>query len=462
LSRIPVKAFQPHPAQDEILASRARFKVLACGRRFGKGNGVLRTIATDAANNPDSEFWIISPDFTFTNAMWKKAISALGKVKVPTAKGAVRFMKDPHVRDKELPLFNGSLIAFKSAHDPIKVGRGAGDNLLGVAFDEAAYCDVEAWKSVQPALLDNGAWAYFLSTPNALQPKNWFYDQFILGQDKAHATCESCFGNGCDACGGLGYQLIDNPDKDPEYQSWQFSSYDNPYIDNTEIEQMIKRFGWSEVDIRREVYGEFVGGDAVVFNHDDIIACSIGQEEAFDQQYQYVTGVDLGRVGSYTVIVTIKIQNDDSELPRVVKIERFQGSWDLQKARILEHLRSYGHPPCFIDATGLGDSMDSELRNLGGRHIFPQKLTTQLKVQMVNALIAAVEGRNVLWYPHKQLEKEMLDFEAVVTPGGTLQYRRPKGSGMFDDSVMALAFSWWGYLRVGAPQRSSVWAVGIG
>jgi len=462
MAQIKVDAFQTHPGQEEILESDTRFKVLDCGRRWGKGNCALRAIGNDALKNPKSEFWIVSPDFTFTEPMWNKALDAFDGVNIRTHGRSVSFLQDLRIRDRKLLLYNGSVIAFKSAHDPYKLGRGAGDRLMGVAFDEAAYTDPEAWKSLQPALMDNGAWGYFISTPSAIQPKNWFYDQYLYGQSQVRSTCEHCFGNGCEKCDHRGYTLVDNPERDSEFRSWQFSSYENPHISDEEIDKLVKRRGWSELDIQREIYGEFVGGDAVVFQYDDIVNCAVGKEEKFDPNYRYVTGVDLGRVGSYTVIITIKIPKEEYEKPHVAKMERFQGNWDLQKSRIMNHLRSYGSPWCFIDATGLGDQMEGDLRNLGARYVFPQKLTNTLKVQMVNALIAAVEGLSVTWYPQEQLEKEMLDFEASASQSGNIIYRKPKGHGMYDDMVLAFALSWWGYLKVGAPQRDEVWIVPIG
>jgi len=458
VQKIQVKTFSPHPCQDEVLASDARFKIMSCGRRFGKGNTLLRAIGTDALHNPGSVFWIISPNYSYTQPMWDKAIMAFTNVKI----NGKNFMKRPKVRDRVIPLYNGARIEFKSAIEPHTL-RGAGDLILGIAFDEAAYCDPIAWKSVRPALMDNKAWAYFMSTPSAIQPKNWFYDMFIQGQENVRSTCDSCLGGGCPLCGNKGYTLVPNRSKHPDYQSWQFSSYQNPYIDNDEIDDMIAEFGWSELDKQREVFGEFVGGDAVVFNYDSIQDCISGAAEPYDPAYTYVTGIDFGRVGSYTVVTTIKIPiNHDAEIPRVVAIERFKGNWDLQKARIKQHVESYGQSFTYIDATGLGDSMEGELRAMGLRHLFPVKISNTIKVQMVNALIAVVEGAGVRWFPHKQLEKELCDFEAQVSQAGSIQYRKPKGANMYDDCVISFALAWWAYLKHGAPQRGEIWACGIG
>ena len=457
MHRTSIASFQEHPRQDEVLAFQSRFKVIVAGRRFGKGNLALREVANDAVRNPDSDYWIVSPNYSYTQPMWDKAIMAFSKVKI----GSAPFMKKPRIKDKQLPLFNGSKIEFKSSIEPHTL-RGAGDRMRGIIFDEAAYCDREAWKAVRPALIDNRAWGVFISTPNADTPKNWFYDLYLRGQTHIKSTCEHCFGGGCEMCGHNGHTMVENASKMPSYTSWQFSSFDNPHIEAAEIETMIAEEGWGEIDILREVYGEFIGGQSIVFNFDAIQDCSRGKAERHDPRFRYVTGIDLGRVGSYTVITTIKLPNSENEVPHVVRIDRFRGPWPLQKARIVEHVKHFGQSWVYIDATGLGDTMRDDLIAMGLRHIVPIKLSGPTKTQICEALIAAVDGASLTWYPNQQLEKEMLNFEAVVSTTGNVQYRKPKGPGQFDDSVISMALAWWAYLKIGGPNRGRVWVAGIG
>jgi hypothetical protein len=46
----------------------------------------------------------------------------------------------------------------------------------GLVFDEAAFCQENAWQQVlRPMLSDRGGWAMFITTPNGC---NWFFDLF--------------------------------------------------------------------------------------------------------------------------------------------------------------------------------------------------------------------------------------------------------------------------------------------
>lgn len=448
--------FQPHPTQEQALASDARFVVASCGRRWGKGNLALRAAGEVSAKIPGGRTWVVSPTYDQTRPMWRKAVAAFGQI---STDDGYPWMLKPRIKDREIPLANGSVFEFKSADDPDSL-RGAGDDLVHVIIDEAAYVDGDAWGILSFSMADNLASATLISTPNRHNPKNWFYDMWLRGQPKLRAVCDQCDGDGCEACEDTGHRWIPNTSYDPDFASFQFSSFDNPHVPGGEIKRLIERENLSEVDILREIYGEFVGGESVVVDLAMIRDCEIGNEEGPGSDATYVSGVDLGRVSSYTVITTIRAPRTQEESPHVVAFERFQGAWNVQRERIAAHARKYMQPFTNVDATGLGDTFKEELRRAGVYRVNPIKFSGVSKPEIIAALLAAISAGELTWPPNRQLEDELVNLEQKVLPSGQVQYRA--GKGHTDDMVMSLGLAWWAYLKEVSPQRPKLWAVGVG
>jgi len=140
LARVEVvRSYSLHPAQQEVFDSKARFRVLAAGRRFGKSRlGVLEAIEVGLRGG---RAWWVAPTYKLAQEGWR-----------PLRNLARRW---PGVRvlevDKEVDLPNGGLIQVRSADDPAAL-RGAG--LDFVVIDEAAFLSEEAWtEALRPAWL---------------------------------------------------------------------------------------------------------------------------------------------------------------------------------------------------------------------------------------------------------------------------------------------------------------------
>lgn len=124
---------------------------------------------------------------------------------------------------------SGGSIQVRTADNPDSL-RGAG--LSGVVLDEAATMKRETWDEVlQPALADKGGWAMFISTP---QHFNWFYDLFEKGEAG-----------------------------EKDWASWQYPTWNNPYIPEAEIEVM--RSNMLEEDFDQEVGASFTAVGGAIF-----------------------------------------------------------------------------------------------------------------------------------------------------------------------------------------------------
>src|SRR5574337_385059 len=142
----------PHEKQWEIIRSDARFRVVACGRRFGKTTLGERAILIRAVNKRAACWWL-APTYDMAAHVWRDL------------KAAVRDVPNVRISESDLRMdfSKGGWLEIHSAHNPDHL-RGAG--LDFVVLDEAAFMPPEIWPEiVRPMLVERKGRALFLSTP---------------------------------------------------------------------------------------------------------------------------------------------------------------------------------------------------------------------------------------------------------------------------------------------------------
>ncbi len=151
-----VKFMTPHPGQAQVLDSPARFKVVACGRRWGKTELGKTTILHEAWIN-NKRCWWLTPTAKMADQTWrdlKTSIASLKNLRISETERRIDFPE-------------GGMIALRSAHNPDNL-RGEGLDL--VLLDEAAFMQSQVWAAVvRPMLVTTRGRALFLSTPNGSQ-----------------------------------------------------------------------------------------------------------------------------------------------------------------------------------------------------------------------------------------------------------------------------------------------------
>lgn len=180
-----------HPGQHEVSISPARFRVVACGRQWGKSR--LGSGEAFAAALEGKSVWWVAPDYPLAQIGWR------------LIKGLARQIPGVEVRESERMLLfpSGGWLQVKSGHAEGAL-RGATLDLLVV--DEAAFMERERWEAeLRPTLSVRQGRALFLSTFNG---ENWFYALFERGQSERH----------------------------PEWESWRKPTVDNPHVDPAEVE----------------------------------------------------------------------------------------------------------------------------------------------------------------------------------------------------------------------------------
>jgi hypothetical protein len=389
----------PHHGQRMIMASAARFRVVACGRRFGKTE-LGKWTSLEAALQGGTVWWV-SPTYRMAAQVWRDLKRTCRRLHGFEASET----------DMRLDLPGSGSIAIRSAHVPENL-RGAG--LDFVVLDEAAFMAPETWPEViRPMLADRGGRALFLSTPCG---HNWFHGLFLLGQDAAH----------------------------PDWASFQFSSYDNPLIPRGEIDAI--RAVTQDRVFRAEYLAEFIEDDGSVFRGLREAATARIVDGPADGA-TYVGGIDWGRSHDFTVFTLI-----DAATHEVVALDRFNRvGWAVQRGRIAGLCALWRPALVWAEENSIGGA-NIEALQAEGLPVRPFRMTAASKTPLIEALALAIERGDLrLPPPHADhaaaLHAELAAYTLTRMPGGGLRFSAPPG--LHDDMVISLALAWHG-VRAGA------------
>jgi predicted phage terminase large subunit-like protein len=200
-----------HPAQLAIHQSKARYKVVAAGRRFGKTRlGVTECVKIAVEGG---HAWWVAPAYPTGLIGWR-LMKTLG-AQIPSTL--------PRETELMMHFAGGGWVQVKSADKPPAL-RGEGLDL--VVVDETAHIPKfpEAWEqSLRPALSDREGDALFISTPKGF---NHFWE------------------------------LYKRAETDESWAAFQFPTSTNPYIAAEEIEEAKRQL--PSLIFRQEYGAEFV------------------------------------------------------------------------------------------------------------------------------------------------------------------------------------------------------------
>ena len=212
-----------HPAQLEIFNSTARFKVVSAGRRFGKSRLAAWILIIKALQSESKDVFYIGPTFQQAkDIMWNMLKELLH---------GTDLIETTHENTATMKLVNGRRISLKGSDRPDTL-RGVG--LAYVVLDEYASMKVEVWEQIiRPTLADVQGGALFIGTPAG---KNHFYDLYLAAE------------------------------KDEDWESFQYTSTDNPLIDPKEVE--VARRTMSTQAFRQEFEASFVSFTGGIFKNE--------------------------------------------------------------------------------------------------------------------------------------------------------------------------------------------------
>ena len=232
-----------HPAQAAIWNSKARFKVIAAGRRFGKtylaatALGVAALSKTNARGHvltSTNPCYYVAPTFDQAlRLMRPKLISLLGW------DDNDGFITSENQNAGWMELINGVKIYIKGAENDEAL-RGEGNRI--VVMDEYAGMPAHVWTEIlEPTLMDVEGDALFIGTPKG---KNHFYKLFISALTKPEKYWS-------------------------DWEAFHFKSNDNPFILARELARIVSRTqsadGLSPRDVaRQEIEADFVSGGSKI------------------------------------------------------------------------------------------------------------------------------------------------------------------------------------------------------
>lgn len=367
-----------HVGQQEVARSTARFRVLCCGRRWGKSRlGVA--LALDGALR-GGRIWWVAPTYPLAAIGWRELRRMASKIPGSVIRLGTKTIHMPN---------GGGTIQVRTAATE---GGLRGEGLDGLIYDECAQGREESWTDeLRPALTDRKGWAVFISTPKGRA--NWFYRLWLRGSD------------GRDG-----------------WQSWQFPTASNPTIDDLDAEIEAARELLPLAVFEQEYLASFTDADTAVFDDVDIdrmVEGWHGWQEAKGGR-RYLTTVDVGRRRDYTEILTI----DYTAPPyQHVAHERLVGiPYPAIQSAIEARARAY-HGKLIVESNGVGDPL---IENLTVRAT-PFVTTARTKVQAIQALQALVE-RGAVRSGDPELIRQLRTYEW-------------DDRGIVQDALMALAIA---------------------
>lgn len=347
-----------HPAQLDIFNSKARFKVVAAGRRFGKSHLACWLCIIFALRSTKGDVFYVAP--TFQQA--KDVAWDVFKLLIPKGGGVA---EDYHENTGVIKLVNGRKIHLKGSDRPDTL-RGVG--LSFCVIDEYASMKPSVWEQViRPTLADCKGHMLAIGTPAG---RNHFYELYNY------------------ACEGT----------DPDWEAWHYTSYDNPFLDPKEIDAA--KSSMSSFAFKQEFEASFEASASDIFKPEWF---KILEEEPSDGEW-YVS-VDLCGFTDVNKEQSSKKKHLDEHAIVIAKcsyrgwwIKEIQhGRWDVRETalKILNAARSVGCKTVGVEKGSLKNAVSPYLAELQVRTGYYVRLidTTHGNQKKTERIVWALQGR---------------------------------------------------------------------
>lgn len=392
------------PGQNQLIWSRENDVVFA-GRRWGKTHAGVHREFSASVQNSKALYWWVALSYRSASARW--AWRQLRDIhhRVWAAKG-IDPVKRRNLTNYELAFPNGSEIWMRSSDRPESL---AGAGIDGVILDEFSLMNQMVWHEyVSGTLIDKKGWAMFIGVPKGV---NWA------------AT------------------MYRNTKERKGWNSWHFTTYDNPGLDQAEIDER-KRDTPSNI-FEQEYMAQILTNQGAVFRgvNDAIRSSWLAEGEKEDPEDRsenpkmkyYIAGMDVGKLHDYSVVTII-----DADTKDVVHVDRFNAMQYTQQVRRVKRLADKFQLKAIVVEANMGEAViDMMLEaNMPVRRF---TTTQSSKMDMIERLQVAIENQSIGLLPDDNLINELLTFEARPTASG-MKYEAP--SGCHDDCVMSLALAW--------------------
>jgi PBSX family phage terminase large subunit len=361
-----------HNAQKTIAKDNSRFRVVCCGRRFGKTTLAVLEIVAKSVMKDKQKIAYIAPTYSQARDIaWTEF-----KRDLPPDSSAKPIYNESRL---EIDLVNGSHIWLRGWEN-IETLRGQSFDFL--VIDEIAMMR-NFWGSwqevVRPTLTDRKGEVLFISTPKGF---NHFYDLYNIEA------------------------------KDKDYKSFHFTSYDNPFIPAEEIDKA--KIELTEDRFAQEYMADFRKTEGLVykeFSRDRHLFEEPGFEGEKFQVIKEICGVDFG-FKNPAAVYTIK---KDSDSNYWITDEWYKtGQTDAQIADYVSALRLN---ECYPDPESASGIEELKRRGVNVRDVIKNKDSIRNGINIVrelfksNRLFISQSCENLIWelenysYPDKKPDR---------------------------------------------------------
>lgn len=305
-----------HPAQAKIALDTHRFRVVNCGRRFGKTILACWEMFGLAVSKKDVRIAYIAPTYQQARDI------AWGELKKITKDVQSAPPNESRLEVKVKTSEGGESLITLRGWESIETLRGQLYDF--VVLDEvSSYRNFwEQWQEVvRPTLTDRKGEALFISTPKGF---NHFYDLYNL------------------------------QNKDTDYKSFHFSTYDNPFVPREEVDKA--KLELTEDRFAQEYMADFRKTEGLVYKEFSRDRHVLQRLPLYDR-VKRIAGIDFG----YTNPAAILTIDKDTDNRYFVTDEWYKrGQTDAQIADYAASLQFNEVYPDPASASG-----NAELRNRG-------------------------------------------------------------------------------------------------
>lgn len=301
----------PHPKQEKILESSARFNVIRAGRRSGKSTLEVEKMVFKAANVAGRRIFYVAPTQKQARAIiWellKKRLGGVGELNESRLEVVV-------------PAIGGSsrIAVF---------GFEARENFRGQPAHHITFDETDSmrdffigWQEIfRPALIDTGGTADFIGTPKKENPN-------LRRLEKLAET-------------------------DPHWRAFHFTSWDNPTIPRTELEKAKQEMDADTY--RQEILAEYVENAGALFKYTALV--DLFSNTITKSPENYLT-IDVADDGSDKTVFAFW---HGLELYRIEQFARLNTEGIINQTREFASQDRIPYSQIAVDAIGVGAGVAS-------------------------------------------------------------------------------------------------------
>lgn len=256
--------------QSEIVSDTHRFRVVNCGRQFGKTTLAIEEMKGMALSKECTIVYIAPTIQQARDIAWATMKKEFENI---------------IVKSKEAPSLEMEVRTKRGGISTIKLrGWEAIETLRGQQFDFMVIDEVASmrnfwmnWQEVLlPTLLIRKGSVLFISTPKGF---NHFYDLYNLESD------------------------------DKDFKSFHFTSYDNPYADNEELERQKEKS--TEDRFAQEYLADFRKTEGLVYKEFSRTRDIFDEHVEIPEQKKVIAGVDWGYRNPAAILKIVVTKDDE-------------------------------------------------------------------------------------------------------------------------------------------------------